>query len=46
MKNMAIAKLKEELADKETLLDLTREELVSIIFDFIRELTCILHVRE
>jgi chromosome segregation ATPase len=28
MKNMAIAKLKEELADKETLLDLTREELV------------------
>ena len=29
MKNMAISKLKEELADKETLLDLTREELVS-----------------
>ena len=29
MKNMALSKLKEELADKETLLDLTREELVS-----------------
>jgi chromosome segregation ATPase len=49
MKNMAIAKLKEELADKETLLDLTREELVSIIFrkiiDFICALTCIRHVQ-
>ena len=31
MKNMAIAKLKEELADKETLLDLTKEELVNNI---------------
>ena len=31
MKNMALAKLKEELADKETLLDLTREELVSLL---------------
>jgi chromosome segregation ATPase len=30
MKSMAIAKLKEELADKETLLDLTKEELVRI----------------
>ena len=30
MKNMAISKLKEELADKDTVLDLTREELVSI----------------
>ena len=29
MKNMAISKLKEELADKDTVLDLTREELVS-----------------
>jgi len=29
MKNMAISKLKDELADKETLLDLTKEELVN-----------------
>ena len=35
MKNMAIAKLKEELADKETVLDLTREELVIIILEFL-----------
>ena len=32
MKNMAIAKLKEQLADKETLLDLTREELVRVSY--------------